>query len=139
MSMRCARLLVLGGSLLVAGAAAADKLGGFSGVDRPYLVNQDRVCTPLPVTNGAATGAPSCKQAGADVVARLSFKAPIPQLGPKATFAATASGRTITVIRKASGTPVVTWSLRRAGRGLRRRGDAPRPAPRERARVAGGG
>jgi hypothetical protein len=110
MSMRCARLLVLGGSLLVAGAAAADKLGGFSGVDRPYLVNQDRVCTPLPVTNGAATGAPSCKQAGADVVARLSFKAPIPQLGPKATFAATASGRTITVIRKASGTPVVTWS-----------------------------
>ncbi len=108
--MRCARLLVLGGSLLVAGPAAADKLGGFSGVDRPYLVNQDRVCTPLPVTRGAATGAPSCKQAGADVVARLSFKDPIPQLGPKATFAATASGRTITVTRKASGTPVVTWS-----------------------------
>jgi hypothetical protein len=110
MSMRCARLLVLGGSLLVAGTAAADKLGGFSGVDRPYLVNQDRVCTPLPVTSGTATGAPACKQAGADVVARLSFKDPIPQRGPKATFAATASGRTLTVTRKASGTPVVTWS-----------------------------
>ncbi len=108
--MRCAHLLVLGGSLLVAGTAAADKFGGFSGVDRPYLVNQDRVCTPLPVTGGVATGAPSCTQAAADVVARLSFKDPIPQLGPKATFAATASGRAITVTRKASGTPVVTWS-----------------------------
>ncbi len=108
--MRPAQLLVLGGSLLIAGTAGADRFGGFSGVDRPYLVNQDRVCTPLKVAGGAASGAPSCSQAAADVVARLSIKDPIPQEGPKATFAATASGRTITVTRKASGTPVVTWS-----------------------------
>lgn len=110
MSMRHGRLLVLGGSLLVAGTAHADKLGGFSGVDRPYLVNQDRVCTPLKVVNDAASGAPACTQAAADAVARLSIKEPILQSGPKATFAATASGRTITVTRKESGTPVVTWS-----------------------------
>lgn len=108
--MRCAQVLVLGGSLLVAGTAGADKFGGFSGVDRPYLVNQDRVCTPLEVVRGAAAGAPSCTRAGADVVARLSIKRPILQAGPKATFAATASGRTITVTRKASGTQLVTWS-----------------------------
>jgi len=108
--MRLGQRLVLGGSLLVAGTAGADRFGGFSGVDRPYLVNQDRVCTPLLVADGAASGAPSCTQAAADVVARLSIKAPIPQLGPKAMFAATAAGRTITVTRKASGTPVVAWS-----------------------------
>jgi hypothetical protein len=110
MSMRRARLLVLGGSLLAAGTAQADRFGGFSGVDRPYLVNQDRVCTPLPVAGGAATGAPACAQAASDAVARLSFKDPVPQSGAKATFAATASGRAITVTRKASGSPVVTWS-----------------------------
>jgi hypothetical protein len=110
MSMRLAQLFVLGGSLLVAGTAGADRFGGFSGVDRPYLVNQDRVCTPLKVTGGAASGAPSCTQAPADAVARLSIKDPVLQVGPKATFAAAASGRAITVTRKASGTPVVTWS-----------------------------
>jgi len=110
MSMRRAQLLVLGGSLLVAGTAGADRFGGFSGIDRPYLLNQDRVCTPLKVADGAAAGAPSCTQAAADAVARLSIKEPIVQSGPKATFAATAAGRTITVTRKASGTPVVTWS-----------------------------
>jgi hypothetical protein len=109
MSMR-RTLLVLGGSLALAGTARADRFGGFSGVDRPYLVNQDRVCTPLKVTGGTASGAPSCTQAAADVVARLSIKDPIPQAGPRATFAATASGRTITVTRKASGTEIVTWS-----------------------------
>ena len=108
--MRHARLLVLGGSLLVARTAAADKFGGFSGVDRPYLVNQDRVCTPIKVVNGAAAGTPACTQAAADVVARLSIKDPIPQAGLKATFTATASGRTLTVALKVTGTPVVTWS-----------------------------
>ncbi|HWU86723.1 MAG TPA: hypothetical protein VN253_05595, partial [Kofleriaceae bacterium] len=94
----------------LAGSARADRFGGFSGVDRPYLVNQDRICTPLAVTGGAASGAPACAPATADVVAKLSIKEPVLQAGPKATFAATASGRTITVTRKASGTLVVTWS-----------------------------
>ncbi|MCX5744359.1 MAG: hypothetical protein NT062_17860 [Proteobacteria bacterium] len=95
------------GVLLVPLAAHADKLGGFSGVDRPYLVNQDRVCKPLTVTEGAARGTPKCETLGADVVAKLSMKDPILQEGAKATFAAKASGRTITVAR--NGTTIVAW------------------------------
>lgn len=93
------------------GTAVADTFGGFSGVDSPYLVNRDRVCKPIPVSGGSATGAPSCdKGVAADVIAKLSIKDPIAQRGPKATFAATASGKTLTVTRKASGDAVVTWS-----------------------------
>src|SRR5512140_1019943 len=88
--------------------ARADTFGGFSGVDRPYLVNQDRVCTPLVVANSTATGTPRCEEAKADVIAHLSIKPPIIQSGPTASFSAQVSGRTITVSRKAGGT-VVTW------------------------------
>ena len=95
---------------LVPALAAADTFGGFSGVDRPYLVNANKVCAPLGIHEGKALGAPKCEQAAADVIARLSFKEPVPQSGPKATFAATASGRTLTVTRKQSGAPVVTWT-----------------------------
>ena len=95
--------------ILVAASAYADTFGGFSGVDRPYQVNQDRVCKPLVVTAGKATGAPACDKTAADVMANLRFKAPIPQKGvDKATFAATASGRTLTVTR-AAGEVVVAW------------------------------
>ncbi|MBA3397253.1 MAG: hypothetical protein H0T89_31795 [Deltaproteobacteria bacterium] len=103
-------LAALPASLLLASSAHADTFGGFSGVDRPYLVNSDRVCAPLAVTSGTATGMPACDKAPADVVAKLSMKAPIPQSGAKATFAATVSGRTLTVTRKIGGTPVVTWT-----------------------------
>lgn len=89
--------------------ARADTFGGFSGVDRPYLVNQDRVCRPIVIAGGTATGAPACEKVTADVVARLSIKPPIVQSGARATFAAQAAGRTITISRKAGGT-VVTWS-----------------------------
>jgi hypothetical protein len=88
--------------------AHADTFSGFSGVDRPYLVNQDRVCQPLAVANNAATGAPRCDKTGADVIARLSIKPPIVQSGSKASFTAAAAGRTITVSRKAGGA-IVTW------------------------------
>src|SRR5689334_16125314 len=94
---------------LVAAPAAADTFGGFSGVDKPYLVNQDRVCTPLSVANATASGVPSCEKAAADVVAKLSIKDPIVQRGPKAAFDATASGKTLTVTKK-SGDKVVTWN-----------------------------
>lgn len=100
-------------SVLLAVPAAADTFGGFSGVDRPYLVNQDRVCTPLVVVKATAAGAPSCQKAGADVVAKLSIKNPLAQRGAKATFAAAAQGRTLVVTRIVAGeagTPVVTWS-----------------------------
>ena len=87
---------------------AADTFGGFSGVERYYLVNQDKVCTPLPAN--ATSGAPACEKAAADVVAKLSIKAPLPQKdkGDKAAYAATASGRTLTITR--NGAAVVTWT-----------------------------
>lgn len=91
------------------GLAAADTFGGFSGVDRVYLVNQDKVCAPLAVKAGAATGAPQCEKATADIVAKLSMKEPISQRGVKGTFNASASGRTLTVTKK-SGDAVVTWT-----------------------------
>lgn len=100
-----ATLLVAG----LAGAARADTFGGFSGVDRPYLVNQDKVCAPLAVNGGEAAGLPSCEKATADVVARLSIKPPIVQRGPKASFAAIAAGRTLTVMRS-TGATAVTWT-----------------------------
>jgi hypothetical protein len=113
MSMRrtaSALSLVAGlvGLLLNAQPARADTFGGFSGVDRPYLVNQDRVCTPIVVANSTAVGAPRCEKAKADVIAHLSIKPPIIQSGPTASFSAQATGRTITVSRKTGGT-VVTW------------------------------
>jgi hypothetical protein len=103
-----ASVLLLGS---LAATAAADTFGGFSGVDTPYLVNRDRICYPLSVKAGTATGVPTCeKDVTADVIAKLSIKDPIAQRGPKATFAATASGKTLTVTKKASGDAVVTWT-----------------------------
>jgi len=98
----------LAGFVWFAPAARADTFGGFSGVDRPYLVNQDRVCTPIAVANSTAAGAPRCEKAAADLIARLSIKPPIVQSGSSAAFAAQVSGRTITVSRKTGGV-VVTW------------------------------
>jgi hypothetical protein len=105
MSMRTAALLA---GLAFATPAAADTFGGFSGVDRPYLVNQDRVCVPIKVVAGVAAGAPTCEKAAADVLAHLSIKAPILDKGDKAKFNATASGRTLTITRK-SGDKLFTW------------------------------
>jgi len=103
------RVLLTAGLLVVtAGPVAADTFGGFSGVDRPYLVNSDKVCTPIMVTAGTAKGAPVCEKAGADIVAKLSIKDPIVQRGAKANFAATAASRTLTVTRK-TGDTIVTW------------------------------
>ncbi len=83
------------------GTARADTFGGFSSVDKPYLVNSDKVCTPIRVTGGKATGAPDCKKAAADVIAKLAIKQGTRQTGnPNAKFAARASGRTLTVSRK---------------------------------------
>jgi hypothetical protein len=107
MSMRTAVVL----ALVITGPAsiaAADSFGGFSGVDRAYLVNQDRVCTPIVVAGGSAAGAPKCTKAAADAIAHLSIKPPIVQSGAKASFTAQASSRTITVSRKTGGV-VVTW------------------------------
>jgi hypothetical protein len=106
MAMRSATALAA--LVMVSAPAAADTFGGFSGVDRPYLVDRDKVCAPLTVKDGASSGSPTCGKVGADVVAKYSFKEPIAQRGLKATFAATASGKTLTVTKK-SGEPVVVW------------------------------
>jgi hypothetical protein len=108
MSMRSAAPLVALGLLALPGIAGADTFGGFSGVDRPYLVNQDRICTPIKVAGGTAAGAPTCEKAGADVIAKLSIKDPIVQRGAKAAFTATAAGRTLTVSRM-TGDKILTW------------------------------
>lgn len=98
--MRMRHAVVL---LLVATPGYADTFGGFSGVDRPYLVNQDKVCAPLEVKDGAATGVPKCDKAATDVVAHLDVKPPA-----AGSFKATASGQRLTVTNKA-GDVVVTW------------------------------
>jgi hypothetical protein len=94
--------------LAVASPAYADTFGGFSGIDRPYLVNQDRVCTPIVIADHAAAGMPKCQPAAADLIAHLSIKQPIVQRGAKASFVASASGRTLTITRK-TGEPIVAW------------------------------
>jgi hypothetical protein len=109
MSMRIAIALPLAAGLALARAPArADTFSGFSGVDRPYLVNQDRVCQPLTVAGNAATGVPRCEKVTADVIARLSIKPPLIQSGAKASFTAQATGRTIALSRK-SGGALLTW------------------------------
>jgi hypothetical protein len=103
--MRLAALCVL----LAATPAMAESFAGFSGVDTPYLIDANRVCQPLVVHDGAASGNPRCDQAGADVVAKLSIKPPRVQRGDKAAFTASASGATLTITR-ADGDIAVTWT-----------------------------
>jgi hypothetical protein len=110
MSMRriAIALPLAAGAALAAAPARADTFSGFSGVDRAYLVNQDRVCQPLAIAGNAAAGAPRCDKAAADAIARLSIKPPIVQSGAKASFTAAAASRTITVSRKTGGA-IVAW------------------------------
>jgi hypothetical protein len=90
-------------------SALADTLGGFSAVDKSYLVNADRVCTPLRAEAGAATGTLHCEKAATDAIAKLDFKPAVLQTGTRATFQAAASGRSLTVSRRDTGETVVTW------------------------------
>src|SRR5580698_4174116 len=94
---------------VLAAPAAADTFGGFSGTSPPYLVNQDRACTPLEVKDGAATGSPDCQHAKPDELAQLSIGSPVAQHGSNADFGATASGRTLTVTNS-TGAAIVTWT-----------------------------
>jgi hypothetical protein len=89
--------------LAVATPAYADTFGGFSGVDRPYLVSPDRVCAPLDVKDGIATGTPKCETGATDTIAHLDIKPPLP-----AQLKARASGKKLEVTNKA-GDVVVTW------------------------------
>ena len=98
---------VLVATLALGGTAAADTFGGFSSIDAPYLVNQDRLCLPLEVVNGQATGAPKCEKAAADDIAKATIKPGVVQSGAKATYAASAAGATLTITK--DGSAVVTW------------------------------
>lgn len=96
---------------IVTGAARAHAgaFGGFGGREDAFLVGVDRVCTPLPVADAAAAGAAKCHKAAADELAQLSIKAPKAERGARAQFAATASGRTLTITRPDTGATVVVW------------------------------
>ncbi|HET9993188.1 MAG TPA: hypothetical protein VFQ65_31850 [Kofleriaceae bacterium] len=102
-----AKRWVLVATLAFGGTAAADTFGGFSSIDAPYLVNQDRLCAPLEVTNGQATGTPKCEKAAADDIAKATIKPGVVQSGAKATYAASAAGSTLTITK--DGSAVVTW------------------------------
>jgi hypothetical protein len=99
--------LIVGLVAGLAGVAGADTFGGFSSIDVPYLVNQDRICTPLAVANGAAAGVPTCEKAAADDIAKLTIKPGASESGAKATYAATAAARTLTVTKQ--GSTAVVW------------------------------
>ncbi len=103
-----ALVMVLVGLCASARAAHADTFGGFSAVDRPYLVNQDRACTPVLVADGTARGVPACTKAAADVLAHLDIKPGERQSGGTAVFVAAASGSTL-VVSNASGDKIVAW------------------------------
>jgi hypothetical protein len=140
---------------LAAGVAEADSFGGIAANEKSYLVGASRVCTPIVVTAGAATGSPACHAAPADEVARLSTRLPSAERGPKAALTATAKGRVLTVTG-ADGAAVASWTSAdtissvvdvwqsptetadrrrvrrppRRSRAARRRGPRPRPRPR---------
>lgn len=94
---------------LAAGVAEADSFAGIAANEKSYLVGASRVCTPVTVATGAASGQPACHAAKADEVAALSTRLPSAERGPKAALAARATGRTLTVT-SADGTAVVTWT-----------------------------
>jgi hypothetical protein len=93
----------------LAGVAHADGFGGVAGNEKTYLVGRDRVCVPLVVTAGKATGAPACHAAPTEEVAGLSLKTPPPERGSKAAVTVAAKGSTLTVSAKDGG-PLVTWT-----------------------------
>jgi hypothetical protein len=102
------RWVVVGVLGILTATASADTFGGFSSIDAPYLVNQDRVCTPLEVTNGQASGAPKCEKAATEDIAHLTVKPGVVQSGAKASYAAAAAARVLTVTK--DGSAAVTWT-----------------------------
>lgn len=108
-SMARTWIVALGTVGALAGVAGADSFGGVAGNEKSYLVGRDRVCQPLVVSGGKATGAPACRAAAADEVAALSIKNPAPERGAKAEVKAAAKGSTLTVTG-GGGATLVTWS-----------------------------
>ncbi|MCE9579702.1 MAG: hypothetical protein K8W52_41675, partial [Deltaproteobacteria bacterium] len=61
--MKRVHAAVLGFSIAMASSAYGGAFGGFGGRENAFVVGVDKVCTPLPVSGGAATGAPRCHKA----------------------------------------------------------------------------
>ncbi len=102
-------LLAVALTLSLASTAAADTFGGFGGREDGYLVGRDRICTPLEVTAGKATGTPACVKASTDEVAQLSVKTPKAVRGKDASHSAEARSRTLTITDRDREAVVVTW------------------------------
>lgn len=110
LTMRATLGLTLTATLVAtAGAARADSFGGVAGNEKTYLVGRDKVCAPIVVSGGKATGAPTCHAASTAEVAGLSLKTPAPERGAKAEVTVAARGSTLTVTGK-DGAALVTWS-----------------------------
>ncbi len=90
------------------GTAAADSFGGFGGREDGYLIGSDKICAPLTVTSGAASGTPSCKKATADEIVQLSVKSAVAVHGVDASHKAEARGRSLEISAQ-DGTVLVTW------------------------------
>jgi hypothetical protein len=104
------RSLVLAFAVLaIPRAAFGDSFGGFGGREDVYLVGSDRICAPLTVSGGAATGAPSCQKGSDADVAQLDVKKVKAVSGKDAAFTAAAKGRTLTITSSDQAATVVTW------------------------------
>lgn len=93
----------------LAGPASAGVFGGFGGREDGYLVGRDKICTPLIVDSGKASGTPACSKASDDQVAQLSVKDAKAVHGRDASHTAASKGRTIEVTATKKETVVVTW------------------------------
>lgn len=93
----------------LAGAAQADSFGGVAGNEKVYVVGRDKICAPVVVSGGKATGAPTCRTAPTEEIAGLSLKSPAPERGSSAEVKAAARGSTLTVSGK-DGAALVAWT-----------------------------
>jgi hypothetical protein len=93
----------------LASPASAGVFGGFGGREDGYLVGSDKICTPLAVEAGKASGTPACSKASDDQVAQLSVKTPKAVHGRDASHTAASKGRTIEVTATKKEVVVVTW------------------------------
>jgi hypothetical protein len=102
-------ILVTALLLSLTAPASAGVFGGFGGREDGYLVGRDKICTPLAVESGKASGTPACSKASDDQVAQLSVKEAKALHGLDASHSAAAKGRTIEVTATKKETVVVTW------------------------------
>lgn len=107
--MRPVQVAILAVVVSLASPASAGVFGGFGGREDGYLVGRDKICTPLAVASGKASGTPACSKASDDQVAQLSVKEAKALHGRDASHSAASKGRTIEVTATKKEAVVVTW------------------------------